>query len=101
VQLLLLLKLDCDKLHTNAQAANPEIFPGVAASDLVGGTFVSAEMRGLIFQGSNMTGAASRTKGVPMLGPSADAPEFTAALLTRVINLGLGANLKYCFTVPS
>ncbi|WP_071191646.1 pentapeptide repeat-containing protein [Trichormus sp. NMC-1] len=59
-------------------------------ADLVGGTFVAAEMRGANFQGANLTNAIL-TKGVLLKANLADA-NLTGALVDRVTLDG--ANLK-------
>lgn len=51
-------------------------------SDLVGGVFVAAEMRGTNFQGSNLTNAIL-TKGV-LLGANLEGANLTGALVDRV-----------------
>ena len=64
--------------YTNTDLTNRDF----SHSNLVGGTFVSAEMRGTNFQGSNLT-SAILTKGT-MLGANLADANLTAALVDRV-----------------
>lgn len=64
--------------YTNTDLTNRDF----SHSNLVGGTFVSAEMRGTNFQGSNLT-SAILTKGM-MLGANLAEANLTAALVDRV-----------------
>lgn len=64
--------------YTNTDLTNRDF----SHSNLVGGTFVSAEMRGTNFQGSDLT-SAILTKGT-MLGANLADANLTAALVDRV-----------------
>ncbi|MGM3305183.1 pentapeptide repeat-containing protein [Anabaena sp. WFMT] len=72
--------------YNNASLENRDF----SYTDLVGGTFVAAEMRGANFQGANLSNAIL-TKGVLLKANLADA-NLTGALVDRVTLDG--ANLK-------
>ncbi len=64
--------------YNNASLENRDF----SHTDLVGGTFVAAEMRGTNFQGANLTNAIF-TKGV-LLKANLEAANLTGALVDRV-----------------